>query len=92
MQIGVATEENSMEGPPKIKNGTASWLRNFTSWYISEEAQNNNLKEYMHLYIHYSIKYNSQAMEAAQVPINRQVDKKNKQTCGTYIQWNIPWT
>ena len=30
----------------------------------------------MHPYVHCSVIYNSQAMEASQVPINRQVDKK----------------
>ena len=30
----------------------------------------------MHLYVHCSVIYNSQAMEAAQVPINRCMDKK----------------
>ena len=30
----------------------------------------------MHTYIHYSIIYNSQDMEAAQVPISRWVDNK----------------
>ena len=75
MQIGAATMENTVEFPQKIKNRTALWPRNSSSGYISEETQNTNLKEYMHLYVHCSVIYNSQAMEAAQVPINRWVDK-----------------
>ena len=59
-QSGAATVENSMEFPQKIKNVT----------------QNTNLKEYMHPCVHCSIIHSSQDMEAAQVPINRQVDKK----------------
>ena len=75
MQIGAATMENTVEFPQKIKNRTALWPRNSSSGYISEETQNTNLKEYMHLYVHCSVIYNSQAMEAAQVPISRWVDK-----------------
>ena len=69
MQTGAATMGDSMEVPPKIKSSS-------TSGYLSEEIQNTNLKRYMHAYVHCSIIYNSQAMEATQVPINRQVDKK----------------
>ena len=46
-----------------------------TSGYISEETQNTNSKEYVHPYVHCSIIYNSQGMQATLVPINRQVDK-----------------
>lgn len=46
---------------------------------ISKEPQNSNLREHMHPYVHYSVIYNSQDTEAAQVPINRQVNKKS---CG----------
>ena len=56
MQIGVATVENSMELPQKIKNGSASFT---------------NLKEHKHPYVHCSIIYNHQDMEAAQVSINK---------------------
>ena len=37
---------------------------------------NTNLKEYMHLYVHCSIIYNSQTIEATQVPINRWLAKE----------------
>ena len=46
-----------------------------TSGYISEEIQNTILK-YMYPYGHYSAIYNSQHMEATQVTISRQMNKK----------------
>ena len=52
---GAATVENSMEGPQKIKNGTALSLSNLTSGYIFEETQNTDLKGYIHLCVHCNI-------------------------------------
>ena len=75
VQAGAATLENSMEIPQKIKNGTAFWPSDPTSEYISEETQNTNLKEHKHPYVHCSIIYNHQDMEAAQVSISRWVNK-----------------
>ena len=75
MQIGAATVESSMETPQKIKNGSAFWPSNPTSGNISKETQNTNLNEHKHPYVHCSIIYNHQDMEAAQVSIGRQVDK-----------------
>ena len=76
MQNGAATVESSMKLSQKIKNWTALWLSNSTSRNISEETQNTNSKEYMHPYVHYSIIYNCQDLEGAQVPISKWVDKK----------------
>ena len=56
MQIGAATVESSMEIPQKIKNGSASFT---------------NLKEHKHPYVHCSIIYNHQDVEATQVSISR---------------------
>ena len=77
MQIGAATVESSIEIPQKVKNGSA-----FRPSYpisgntrISEGTQNTNSKEYNHPYVHWSIIYNCQDMEAAQVSISRWVDK-----------------
>ena len=42
----------------------------------SEETLNTNSKEYMLRYIHCSVIYDSQATEAAQVPVDRHVDRK----------------
>ena len=69
MQTGI---ENRMKVPQEIKNGTALWPSDSTS----KGTQNTGSKEYMHPYAHCSIIHNSQDMEAAQVSINRQVDKK----------------
>ena len=76
MQTGAATVENSMEGPQKIKSGTAFWPRESASVYKSKEKNKINVREYMHPYIHCSVIYISQGMEATKVPINRQVDKQ----------------
>ena len=71
MKIGVATVESSIEIPRKIKKGTALWSSNPTSGNLSEEIWNTNLKEYVHPCVHYSIIYNHQDVEAAQVSISR---------------------
>ena len=44
-------------------------------WDITEDIQNMNLKRYTQDYVHCSIIYNSQDMEAIQVPINRQLNR-----------------
>ena len=64
MQIGAATMENSTRVSQKVKNRTTTWPSNPTSGYLLEEIQNTNSKRYMHLYVHYSIIYNSQDMKA----------------------------
>ena len=76
MQVGAATLESSMEGPQKIRNGTALWPSDFTSGNMSKETKNGDLKEYIHPYIHCSITYSSQHLEAAQMSISKWVDKK----------------
>ena len=76
MQTGAATVENSVEFSHKIKNGTALWPSHSTSGNICEETWNTNLKEYMHSYVQFSVTYNSQNLEAAQVPISKWIDKK----------------
>ena len=68
--------ENSIEGPQKVKNGTALWPSNSTSGNLSKETKNTNLKEYKHPRAHCSVIYNSQHVEADQVPINREMDKE----------------
>ena len=67
--------ESSVEVHQKVKNGSAFWPSNPTSGNISEGTQNTNLKEHKHPYVHCSIIYNHQYIEAAQVSINRWVDK-----------------
>ena len=63
----------------KIKNGTALWPSNSDYGNITKETCNTSLKEdmwYMYPYVHCSIIYNSQDLEAAQVPISRWMDKE----------------
>ena len=50
---------------------------NSTSGYLPKEYENTTLKRYMHPYVYCSIIYNSQIMEAAQMPINRWLDKED---------------
>ena len=59
----------------KLKNGTDLWPSSSTSGNLPEETWNTHSKEYMYPYVHFSIIYNSQDLEAAQVSINRWVDK-----------------
>ena len=65
MQTGAATVETSMEIPQKIKKGSAFWPNDPTSGNIFEEIQNTSSKEYKHPYVHCSIIWNCQDMEAA---------------------------
>ena len=69
MQIGVATVENSMELPPKIKNGSAFPSSHTISCNISKGTKNINSKEHKHPYVHCSVIYDCQGVEAAQVSI-----------------------
>ena len=71
VQIGAAALESSMEMPQKIKNGYAFSPSNPTSGNISEGTQEMNLKEHEHPYVHYSVIYNCQDVEAAPVFTNR---------------------
>ena len=66
-----------MEVPQKTKNRTNIQSSNSTSGYLFKENKNTNLKRYMHSYVYCSIIYNSQDMEATQVPINRGMDKED---------------
>ena len=68
------------ELPQKIKNRTALWTSDSTPGNIFEETHNTNSIGHKHLYVHCSIIYNHQDMEAAQVSISGWVDK----TLGIY--------
>ena len=83
MQLGGTTSESSMELPQKVENGTVLQPNNSTSGNLSEEIQNTNSKEYMHLYVRYSVIYNSQDLEAVKVSVDEWI--KNY---GTFTQWN----
>ena len=76
MQVGASTAGHSREVPQKTKNRTALSPSGSTSGCIFKETQNTTSKEYVHPYVHCSVIYNNQGMEAAQVPVNRQVNKE----------------
>ena len=76
MQTGAVTVESSMEEiPQKIINGPAFWPSNPSCRNLSEGTQNPHSKQHKHPYVHCSVIYNRQDMEAAQLSINRWVDK-----------------
>ena len=51
-------------------------IQGFHSWvHIQKKNKNMTLKRYVHPNVHSSIIYNSQDMEASQMPINRSMDK-----------------
>ena len=66
MQTGTVTVESSIEIPQKIKNGSAFDPAIPLLGIYLKEPQNTNLKEHKHLYVHCSVIYNCQDMEAAQ--------------------------
>ena len=63
MWIGIATVENSISIPQKMKNRITIRF-GFISVYLSKENKNTNSKRYKHSYVYCSIIYNSQDMEA----------------------------
>ena len=69
-QTLAATVESSMEIPPKLKM-ICLLTCDPTFGNISKGTQNTNLKEHKHPYVHYSVIYNRQDMEVAQVSISR---------------------
>ena len=71
MQTGAATVESSVEIPQKIKNESAFQPSNVISGNVSEGTQNTHWKEHKHPYVHFSIIYSCQYMEAVQVSVSR---------------------
>ena len=67
--------ENIMKFSQKTKNRTTILSSCFTPGYISGKNENTNSKRYLHANVHSSNIYNSEDMEATQVPINRRMDK-----------------
>ena len=60
-----------------LKNRTIIWSSNPTSGYLSKENENTDLERHMYPYVHCSIIYNSQDMEAAQVSTDRRMGKED---------------
>ena len=67
------------------------WSSNSTPGHISKENKNTNSKRYMHPNVHSSTIYNSQDMEATQVPVNRWLDYENIHVYMWYI-YHMEWT
>ena len=95
MQVSASTMENIMEVSQKITNGITLWPSNSTSGYVYGETQNTISREYMHPYVHCSIIYDCQDMDAKQVSIKRQADKKavahmhKGKLLGQKQEWNL---
>ena len=62
--MGSTSMENSIAVPQKTKNRTTIWSSNSTIGYLLKQNGISNLKRYMHPYVHCSITYNSQDVEA----------------------------
>ena len=71
MWIGIATMENSMEIPQKIKNRTTIQSSNSITGYLSEEMKALIQKDNFTPIVHCSISYNSQDMEEIWMSIDR---------------------
>ena len=94
MQTGVATLENSMEIPPKIKNSTTLRPRNCTTRYLSKGYRYAVLKGHIHPNVYSSTINNSQSMERAQMSIDGWMDKGvvyiyNGVLLGNQKEWNL---
>ena len=71
MQTGATTVEIRMEIDQKINNGSSFGLSDPTTGCIYNRNQNTNSKEHKYPYVHCTVLYNHQDMEAAQVSIKR---------------------
>ena len=69
--------KNSIKLPQKIKNRTTLWSSNHTIECLPKECKNSNSEGCMHPCVCCSIIYDSQIMEAAQVSMDRWMDKEN---------------
>ena len=71
VQIGIATVENSMEVPQKIKNRITLQPSNCITRYLSKGYKHSDLKGHLHSNVYSSNVHNSQNMEKAQMSIDR---------------------
>ena len=77
MQAGVATLENSMEVPQKIKNRTTLRPSNCTTRHLSTGYRCAISKGHMHPNVYSSTINNSQSMERAPMSIDGWMDKES---------------
>ena len=78
MQTGAATVENSVAVPPKVKNRKITCSSNSTAGYLRGEYHNANWKRLMRPRIYCTIIYSSQMTDAAQVSLDRCMDKADR--------------
>ena len=64
MEVGVATTDNSTEVPQETSSTMTTGYSNSTPEHTGKENENVHLKLYRHPYVHRSIIYDSQDMEA----------------------------
>ena len=75
-KTGIATMENSMMIPQKIKNRIVIWPSNTSFGYQPPKFENIYLQRSMH-YVHCSTIHDGQDMETIEVPFNRWLDKED---------------
>ena len=74
MQIGIATMENSIEGPQKIKNRPTMWSSDSTSGYISKGNEISVSKRYLYSHVFCIIFDNSQDTETTKCLLTHKED------------------
>ena len=77
MQVGTATLENSMEFSQRVKNRATLWPSNYTTRYLPQRYRCSEKKDHMYPSVHSSNVHNSQTVEGAEMPFNRQIDKED---------------
>lgn len=77
LQTGAARVQNGLEGPLKTDNRTTIWPRNSTSGIYLHTFITLIWKDTHTPCVHGGIIDDSQTMETTQVPINRQLDRKD---------------
>ena len=85
MVTGIATLENSVEVPQKVKNRTTLQPSNGTTRYLSKGYKNADLKGHMHPNVYSNTINNSQSMGRTQMSINWQMDTEDVVYVCVYI-------
>ena len=71
MQAGVATVENSMEVPQKVKNRATLRTINCPTGYLPKGYKHSDPKGYLHPNVYSSNDHNSQNMKSVPMSIDR---------------------
>ena len=80
MQTGVATLEDGMEVPQKVKNRTTLWSCNYTTRYLPKDYKNTNSKGYMYPNIYSTLSTIAQLWKQLKCPLT------DEWRCGIYTQ------